>query len=387
MHRSESASPVKVLAVIGKLDVGGAERHLLQVLPRLDQSAIEPAVFVLHSGGALTARMQAAGEPVFGPPGRFPRYLDLILSAVCFIKVLWKLRPDIIDFFLPEAYIVGGICSLPFRKPLRVMCRRSLNNYHQRRRFSAGPERGLYPRMAAILANSAAVLEQLEAEGVPREKLSLLYSGVELPPQRNAAQLIETRRLLGLADDALVITSVANLIPYKGHRDLLLALASVVDELPAGWRLLCIGRDDGIGLELRDLGADLRISEHVKWLGLRDDVQDILSISDIGVLTSHEEGFSNSVLEMLASAVPVVVTDVGGNRKAVNDGSTGRLVPPGDRVALADAILELASDKAKRDDYGAAARQRMVNELALQKCIEGYRQLYLRLIKRDMHGV
>ena len=376
-------APLKVLAVIGKLDVGGAERHLLQVLPRLNRSAIMPAVFVLHSGGVLTERMRAAGVSVFGPPGRLPRYVNLIVSAFCLVKALWKLRPDIIHFFLPEAYIVGGLVSLPFRAPLRVMSRRSLNNYQQRRRFSASLERRLHAGMAAVLANSQAVLAQIAAEGIPPEKLHLLYSGIELLPARDPAAGNVIRKSLGLDDQAFIIVNVANLIPYKGHMDLLFALAGVVDELPAGWRLLCIGRDDGLGPALRKIAADLRIEEHLLWLGQRDDVADILSITDIGVLPSHEEGFSNSILEMMAAAVPVVVTDVGGNREAVVDGTTGRIVAPRDRIALGETILDLSRQEATLRDYGAAARQRAASEFSLDNCVDAYERFYLELAARS----
>ncbi len=382
MVKPEAASPLKVLAVIGKLDVGGAEHHLLQVLPRLNRSAIVPAVFVLHSGGALTERMREAGVSVFGPPGRLPRYVNLIVSAFCLVQVLRKLRPEIIHFFLPEAYLVGGIVSLLFRSPLRVMSRRSLNNYQRRRKFSASLERWLHPHMAAVLANSAAVMEQIAAEGVPHDKLHLIYSGIESPLPRDLAAISSIRRSLGFADETFIIANVANLIPYKGHRDLLFALAGVVDKLPAGWRLLCIGRDDGLGLQLRELAIELGIDGHVLWLGQRDDVADILGIADIGVLPSHEEGFSNSVLEMMAAALPVVVTDVGGNREAVIDGTTGRVVAPGDRVGLGEAIRDLSADTAERRNYGAAARRRVASEFALQDCISKYERLYLALTHR-----
>src|SRR5208282_1725368 len=128
---------------------------------------------------------------------------------------------------------------------------------------------------------------------------ALIYNGIEMPPPATAADRQRVRGALHLPSDTLAITVVANLVAYKGHRDLIAALALLNDRLPQ-WRLLAIGRDDGIGAELKRQAKALKISDNILWLGERADVGELLAASDIFVLPSHQEGFSNALLEAMA---------------------------------------------------------------------------------------
>ena len=123
---------------------------------------------------------------------------------------------------------------------------------------------------------------------------------------------------------------------------------------------------------------------------MRRDVERILPAADLGVLASHEEGFSNAVLEIMATGLPVVVTDVGGNAEAVPDGECGRVVPPRAPAALAAAIVELAGDLRRRRTMGAAARRRVADRFSVEVCVDRYLRLYASLRAgevRDIEGV
>jgi glycosyltransferase involved in cell wall biosynthesis len=127
--------------------------------------------------------------------------------------------------------------------------------------------------------------------------------------------------------------------------------------------LACLADNNGIGAKLL-------------WLGVRDDIPDLLGAADLGLLSSHQEGFSNALLELMAAGLPVVATDVGGNREAVIDGETGILVPPRSPNALAQAIVDLANDAEARTRFGAAGRRRVSQEFSLDSCVEHYDQLF-----------
>ena len=133
---------------------------------------------------------------------------------------------------------------------------------------------------------------------------------------------------------------IANLIPYKGHKDLIEGLALVAQSLPSGWRILCAGRDEGLQLKLESLVEAQGIKANIQFLGERTDVPILLAAADFGVLSSWEEGFSNVILEAMAAGLPMIVTDVGGNPEAVLDGETGLVVPPAIRQRLAEAVLK-----------------------------------------------
>jgi glycosyltransferase involved in cell wall biosynthesis len=204
----------------------------------------------------------------------------------------------------------------------------------------------------------------------------LIHNGIEMPSPVFTSSRQQTRAMLQIPGDALVVSVIANLIGYKGHRDLVEALALVKDQLPGPWRLLAIGRDDGIGAELKSHAAALNIADNIMWLGERSDVDELLSASDIFVLPSHQEGFSNALLEAMAASLPAIATAVGGNADAVVNNETGLLVPPSKPRALAAAILRLVQDPGLRHSFAAAGRRRVEQRFSLQACVDRYEKLY-----------
>lgn len=373
---------MSVLCVIGSLDSGGTERHLLMVLPELRRRGFDVEVLCIRAEGSLAACMRATGVAVHALEwnGRsmesiHPRPARVIATFLACDWFLRRHRFDLVHFFLPEAYLVGGLCAVAAGIGPCIMSRRSLNLYQRKYPFAATVERWLHARMRVILGNSRAVLAELAREGVPEEKLRLVYNGLDTARFDGPFDRLETRRELGLPDDALVVTSVANLIAYKGHEDLLRALVGVRERMPDNWRLVLVGRDDGIGKALRALAESLGISGQIVWAGVRDDIPAILAASDIGVLASHEEGFSNAILEGMAARLPMVVTDVGGNAEAVVDGETGRVVPARDPCALGEAILEMARSEA-RVEIGVRGRRKLEDEYSLERCVDAYESYY-----------
>jgi glycosyltransferase involved in cell wall biosynthesis len=366
----------RVLAVIGQLDLGGAEKHLARVMSALRARGLDVRVFALKGGGALVPTLQAAGVPVYVHARRGPGLRGLLQAACLLRRVVRRERPDVLHFFLPAAYLVGMLATAG-QRTRRVMSRRSLANYQAGYPGVRLLERFLHGRLDAVLANSRAVADELLAEGVPAHRLGLIYNGVawqEIATTREIA-----RERLGLPPDALVFVCVANLIPYKGHADLLAAFEIARDRLPTDWLLLLLGRDDGIGPALQAQAARAGIGDRVQWAGTVDEVGDYLAAADIGVLASHEEGFSNAILEGMAAGLPMVVTDVGGNAEAILDGTCGRVVAAHAPVKLAEALVELATSPALRVQWGDYARHRVRERFTQAQCVESYWTLYANL--------
>jgi glycosyltransferase involved in cell wall biosynthesis len=380
-----------ILFVIDSLDLGGAEKHLLGIAARLSERGFHPVVFALVRRGRLCARFEQAGIEIVEAPGasflaRFPRPIGRIvllpLSMMSLRRLIRRIDPDVVHFFLPASYLAGGVSSLAAGERAYVMSRRSLNDYQRRHPVLARLEKRLHRRMAAVLGNSRAVVGQLAAEGVPTERLGLIYNGIDPSVFEELPARSEARRRLGIGEETVAMTMVANLIPYKGHMDLLEALSIVRDRLPGDWVMLCVGRDDGIGRSLRDKADVLGLASRVRWLGERNDVPEILHASDIGILSSHEEGFSNSILEGMAARLPMIVTSVGGNPEAVVNGVTGFVVPPRDPASMGNAILDLALAPDRRRLMGMAGRDRVVREFSLDACVGRYERLYNALCER-----
>ncbi|MBR0896489.1 glycosyltransferase [Bradyrhizobium tropiciagri] len=382
--------------MIGSLDVGGAERHLTQIIPRLDRARWKPVVCCLTERGKLADGLEAAGFEVIVRPAvprsggrsRIRTLARLAETVLWLCRVMRRFRPAIAHFFLPGAYILGAPASILARVPVRVMSRRSLNYYQRNMRFSGAIEARLHHHMTAILGNSNSVVRQLhDDENVPEDRLGLIYNGIDLAGYRQPPMVRQSvRASLEIDQEALVFIIVANLIPYKGHQDLLAAFSIANADLPVGWRLLVVGRDDGIGTTLREQASNSGIADHVLFLGSRSEVPDLLCAADVSVLSSHEEGFSNAVLESMAAGLPVIATDVGGNPEANINGETGFIVPPRDPKAMSEAILRLAADGALRTRMGVKAADRTERNFSLDACVSRYEDLYAGLSQGKRPG-
>jgi glycosyltransferase involved in cell wall biosynthesis len=380
----------EILIVVGSLQVGGTENHIAVVAPALVRKGWKVSVYSLAGAGPVQHKLEQRGVAVILPPLAarsasttrrmlFPLRL-IVASCHLFSRMVWR-RPAIVHFFLPEAYLVGGLLALVARLPIRIMSRRSLNVYQERRRILPAIERMLHRTMTAILGNSRSVVRQLnQIENVPLTRLGLIYNGIDTRHFSENQRRADTRGALGLRPDVLALIMIGNLIPYKGHADLIEALHLAAHSLPTEWRLFIVGRDDGIGATLRKKVDEFGLGKNIVFLGQRSDVADLLNACDVGLLCSHQEGFSNSVLESMAAGLPMIVTDVGGNREAVIDGETGLVVPPHDPAKLGEAIVRLCGDGVLRKKLAIAGQSRVKECFSLEECVEKYESLYRTLL-------
>lgn len=377
MSSADKKTPL-ILVVIGRLDLGGSEKHLLHVLPALERKGYSIKIFVLSRGGHLEDAFSSYNIEVLGVGREGSKFLRLVKSASMFICGLWRLRPEIVHFFLPEAYIIGGLGTLFAPRDKMIMSRRSLNKYQRKWPLSRTIEKFLHKRMNMLLANSLAVRDELIEEGVPPKKLKLIYNGIPISNCK-IDESISIRKKWNVEDDCKVIVMVANLIPYKGYRDLIQALA-ILATSEHSWHFVSIGKDAGIQPELEELARDLGLGDRITWQGLVEEVTPYLAASDIGVLSSHEEGFSNFILEAMKAKLPLVVTNVGGNAESVLDSVTGFVVPAKKPAVLADRLGRLVNDAALRAKFGETAYERVNDEFSLDSCVAKYQTVYDSLL-------
>ncbi len=231
--------------------------HLVTVLPRLTEAGLDIAVFCLAERGPRAVELEQAGVRVLAASRLanrreqrllYPLQAGLDCSALYAFARQW--RPQLAHFFLPGPYLLGTPVAMAAQIPIKIMSRRSLAHYQQNWMGARHIERLLHSRMTAIVGNCRAILRELMEEGVPEAKLRLIYNGIE--PSARAQNKGEARATLDLDANALIGVVVANLIRYKGHRDLIEALALAAPKLPPAWQMLCVGADNDLGPELEN---------------------------------------------------------------------------------------------------------------------------------------
>src|SRR5262245_10893611 len=216
-----------VLVVTKRLGVGGAERHLTQVLPALQASGIEIVLFVLERGGELEPVLDRANVVIEGVVPSGSRWRDLVRAGARLALCIRRLRPDLVHLFLPEAYLLGGAVATLVGHRRLVMSRRSLSHYQRGHPWLARLERWMHRHPIALLGNSQAVVDELVGETGSSGKVGLVHNGVEIPAVVGDSTRRCARIRLGLDESAFVMVVVANLIAYKGHADLIAALAGI----------------------------------------------------------------------------------------------------------------------------------------------------------------
>ena len=243
-------------------------------------------------------------------------------------------------------------------------------------------------RADALLAVSDSAAAHVRREwGVPAHKLAVIRNGVNVERFRPAAspdEILRLRSELGLGQADQVVVCVANFMPIKGLDVLLRAWPAVAAARPAR-HLLLLG-EGPLQAHLQSLAWNLGCRQSVLFAGCRESVAELLRAADLFVLPSHYEACSNAILEALATGLPVVACDVGGNRELIADGQTGWLVPPGSPEALARCLVEALADETQLRQIGRAARAQAVTVNPESAWLAAYGALYVALATGGGHG-
>jgi glycosyltransferase involved in cell wall biosynthesis len=372
----------RLLFVIGTMERGGAETHLSMVLPELVQRGWSVSLYLMARRGPLADVVERAGVKIipgyrwFNRVQWMPLKTETLALMLCWwvelVARIWRDRPHVVHGFLPHGVILaGGATRLAPRGTRFFASRRSKNIYHQTQQLVGALERYFMRRADFVLGNSDDVMRELRDEGYRVARLRKIQNGIRDPRSRARVDLPARQAPLQLV-------MVANLIPYKGHRDLLEALASLCSSSSLDWAIWLIGAGRSEYLEeLRVLARNHGLSERVFFLGVISDPLPYLVQSDIALLTSHEEGMPNAVLEAMACGLPVIGTAAGGTPEVIAHGDTGLVVPVRDPAAIAAAILSLGQNADLRKSFGAAGRARFEALYRLEACVQKYQLAYL----------
>ncbi len=373
---------LRVLYTINRMDVGGSQTHLIQVLRLLDRDRFEPLLCCLTGQGALLETARATGATVVGAGLGGLKSPGAVAALGRLGGFMRRERIDIVHNYLLRANVIGTLAARAARVPLVLTSKRGC---HERRGLELVGAR-LSNRLAdCVTANANAVRAFVhENEGCPLEKMVVIPSGIDTDrfAPRPAADF---KARLGLPSDAPVIGVVTRMRVRKGVEEFLRAVAEVRRRRPAV-RAVVAGEVD-LDDELRALVEAAGLREHLHLLGRRSDMPEVLSAFDVFVLSSHDEGMSNAILEAMAMQRPVVATDVGGTGEVVQEGRTGYLVPPKDPGALAAALERVFADAPAAQALGARGREVVVAGFSARAMVRQMEALYLRLFGARSVGV
>ncbi len=365
-------SAVKVLHLIWALDLGGAERQVIEIVKGLDRSRFEPTVGCLVRKGRWGEALEAEGTPVVDFAKRPGLDVALLPRLTRFIR---QGGFEIVHTHAFTASSWGRAAATIARVPAIVA--------HEHSGFSLeSPPRRVVDRMLAhwtsrwVVVSEALARDLVRIEGLPLSKLVVVRNGVSRQPASPDAVQRARAELLGDGFTELLGT-VGRLERRKGLEVLLEAYLRLAPRRP-GLALALVG-DGPLRSELEEEVRERGIADRVRFTGRREDVAAVLGALDVFALPSHTEGLSIALLEAALAGCAIVATDVGGNSEVVRDGRNGLLVPPRDPSALADAVRALLDDPRRARELGRQAA-RDVQRFSADAMIRAIESLYEDLL-------
>lgn len=394
---------LNVMQIIGDLDIGGAQEVVRTLVKYL---AVEECRVVVctFQDGPLRQNIEQLGIKVEVLPQRRYSIVAFPLFIVDMVRI-WRSLAELVNKYSVDVVQTHLLRSLDFLV-LVLLYTTNLHvvlwTFHSARfeltasklpryKWLLAPKkhshRFLYRLALRLVSGFIAVSDKvknamIETIGPIQDKVVVICNGVDVERYGRAVDKVAIRSQLGLEANTRLIAIVATLKEAKGHRYLIEAMATIGPRHP-DLHVLFIG-DGELGEELRAQVSSLKLDDRVHFLGNRSDVSELLAASDLFVLPSLWEGLPMSLLEAMATGLPIVATEVSGTVQVMIPGETGILVSPGDTLQLAQAIEQLLADPGQAQAMGAAARRRVEVEFSARKQANEHLALYRCLLARSV---
>ena len=377
------SAPPLIAHVVHHFDTGGLENGMVNLLNRIPPERFRHAVICLDGFSDYRLRITNPAVEFFALGKRPGHDFGLHLRLA---RLLRRLRPDLVhtrNLSALEGQFVAAACGVRARvhgehgRDVFDLLGRN-RKYNLLRRLA----RPFVHRYIAVSRDLARWLE--ETVGVAGARITQIYNGVDVERFRPREDVRPRLGPPGLTAQDIVVGSIGRMAQVKDFPSLVKAFARVLalrPELRGRLWLFLIGEGPTRQICAR-LAAELGVADRVWLPGNRTDTPALLQAMDVFVLPSLGEGISNTILEAMASALPVIATRVGGNPELVEEGATGRLVAPGQPEELACALLEYLDDPARRRREGAQARARVQAHFSLEAMVRGYLGVYDEVLAR-----
>jgi glycosyltransferase involved in cell wall biosynthesis len=387
---------IKILHIITRLDIGGSAQNTLLTCTRLSRKY----EMVLVHGRSLESNMTEAEQQVIRRNIERARKqgvrficLSSLIRRINPVKDLWTLfslfwilfreKPAIVHTHTSKAGLLGRLAAKMVGVPVIIHTAHGHVFYGHFGRWASRFFLWIEKIFAHFTDRLIALTEGEREDYIvlsvaPHEKITTIHSGVDIDGYlSDQVDVMEKKHSLGLPSRDLVVGFVGWLLPVKGPLYLLRAMAEVWKVCP-DITLVFAGKGD-LDVELRGEALQIGANGRVKFLGWRDDIDEIMPVLDIFVLPSLNEGMGRVLVEAMAAGKPVIASRVGGIPDLVKNEKTGLLVPPRDVPALADAILRLVNNPDKRRRMGGTGRI-FCRRFSLTEMIDKIDKLYDELL-------
>lgn len=371
-----------IIIVIDSLDGGGAESQAIKLANGLNKENVNVTLFPLRSGGALTKHAKDLDIKIV--EGDFQSSRDiksLVKGFILLCKTIRSNNPAIVHTFLPLSNFIGSLAGLISKARYTITSRRGLiklNYLKKRWRLFDKISNFLSDK---IIVNTEAIIdEMINVDDVDLDKVICIRNGINLNKfniknyRRN-----DMRSKLALSSCDFAWAKVANFSSIKGHKDLINAFKDI--DIKYNSKLFLIGKDNGTLKELKDLVNTKGLENKIKFLGFREDIPEILLAMDGYICASHTEGFSNAILEAMASGLPIIATNVGGNSEIIKHKKNGLLIKSKDQNAIASTMIKIMKDSTLSQKISEDAKKTVNEKYNTEKMVKSYIDVYEKAVK------
>jgi sugar transferase (PEP-CTERM/EpsH1 system associated) len=383
MTEGRAGRPVPLVAhVIHRLDVGGMENGLVNLINHMPIGTYRHAIVCMTDYTEFSRRIRRDDVTLHALGKREGKDLRVHLRLR---RLLQTLRPDIVhtrNLATLEAQVTAAISGVKAR--VHGEHGWDVGDLDGSRGKNRLMRRLVRPLVGQYIALSRHQMDYLaRSVGVRPERLSHVCNGVDI--ERFSPRPPEWQSPLPegfAAIDSIVIGTVLRMQTVKAPEDLARAFILLRERMPDLFprlRLVMVG-DGPLKEPVSRMLSEAGVTAQVWLPGAREDVPELMRAMDVFVLPSLAEGICNTILEAMASGLPVIATDVGGNPDLVAVGETGTLVPAGDPQAMAESLVEYVSDAERREREGSAARAGAEKEFSMEAMVRGYMEVYARVL-------
>ncbi len=350
----------------------GGQKSLFHLVTRLNRKKYHPVVLLPSDedfAEALRHRKVDVVIQKLPAIGFFSSY-KVILALCNVLRTINHYDIDLIHTDGPRNTLYAGLAAKLKRLPVV---------YHIR-----DANRDRYDRVLYYLSTRIILVAQILRVRfdwvVNDDKFVTVYNGVDLKKISRQSSSSQIKRDLGFAESPLKIVSTGRVEPEKGQKFLIEACGRLKERI--NFHLILVGEvvDQEYARVCENIALEYGIRDRLTLTGYREDIDGILQDADIFVLPSTGEAFSRAIIEAMAAGRPVVATDVGGTKEAIEDGVSGFVVPPVDAAVMVERIFALATDEKLRQKFGAEARKRVEALFTIEKNVEKTELIYAELL-------